>query len=191
MPLPFELPGFHWGDDIVFEDAAESLDADPGFSRSTKILVRDVIFPVLIDKLGYRAREIMIFGFAQGATVALSAALEVARVARERGDEKDKELGGVVAVGGVLPVSAIKEDGRREKASTPVLITGGQGKGSAVTEAGVRRTKDAFQYVDVVKWTRRGDAMPGNREEMLPIMHFFARRLRSRSGVPEGSVELS
>lgn len=190
-PLPFELPGFHWGDDIVFEDASGSLDADPGFARSTKLIVRDVIFPVLIDKFGYRAREIMIYGFAQGASVGLSAALEIARVARERGDGRDKELGGVVAVGGVLPLSAIKEDGRSEKAMTPVLITGGQGKESAVTDAGVRRTKDAFQYVDVVKWSRRGDGMPGNREEMLPIMQFFARRLRSKSGVPEGSVELS
>jgi hypothetical protein len=32
--------------------------------------------------------------------------------------------------------------------------------------------------------------MPKNREEALPMMHFFARRLRSQKGVPEGSVEL-
>jgi hypothetical protein len=32
--------------------------------------------------------------------------------------------------------------------------------------------------------------MPRSREEMLPIMRFFARRLRSRGGVPEGAVEV-
>ncbi len=34
------------------------------------------------------------------------------------------------------------------------------------------------------------DSMPRSREEMLPIMRFFARRLRSRGGVPEGAVEV-
>ncbi|KAL1958644.1 hypothetical protein VTO42DRAFT_3987 [Malbranchea cinnamomea] len=189
-PLPFGLPGSHWGDDLVFDKSTGSLDVDPGFSRATKLLVQDVIFSVLVDKLGYRTREILIFGFAQGASVALSAALEVARVARERSNSRDAELGGAVAVGGVLPLSAIKEDGRTGKAGTPVLITGGQGPQSAVTEAGVRRTEEAFQHVEVVRWARRGDAMPGNREEMLPIMQFFARRLRSRSGAPEGSIEI-
>jgi hypothetical protein len=33
--------------------------------------------------------------------------------------------------------------------------------------------------------------MPANRDEMLPIMQFFSRRLRSMKGVPAGVVELS
>jgi hypothetical protein len=72
-----------------------------------------------------------------------------------------------------------------------VLLVGGRGPESAVSDAGVRRTQEAFQHVEVVRWAgKRGDGMPQNRDQMLPIMQFFARRLRSRSGVPEGSVEI-
>ena len=45
-------------------------------------------------------------------------------------------------------------------------------------------------HVEYHKWDRAGDGMPRNRDEMLPIMRFFARRLRSRKGVPEGSIEV-
>lgn len=121
--------------------------------------------------------------------MALSAALEIRRL--RGGSKEGGELGGVVAVGGVLPLSAIGGYGAGGKSGSPVLITGGQGAESAIKDAGVRRTKEEFQYVEVVRWAGRGgDGMPQNRDEMLPIMQFFARRLRSRSGVPEGSVEI-
>lgn len=186
VPLPFDLPGFHWGDDIVFE--ADSLDQDPGFTRAIRMIAADIIRSTLIDKLGYKAREILLFGFAQGASVALSAALEFHLSETGRG-----ELGGTVAIGGVLPLSAIKERGSRQnKSPSPVLVLGGHGAQSSVTDVGVRRTKEEFEYVDVVRWrSKKEDTMPRNRDEMMPIMQFFARRLRSTSGVPEGSVELT
>ncbi|KAK2748952.1 hypothetical protein FQN57_007235 [Myotisia sp. PD_48] len=195
-PLPFELPGYHWGDDLVFE--ADILDSDPGFTRSTRLIVQDLIRSVLVDKLGYSGRDILIFGFAQGASVALSVALELHRENAEssptgnNNDTARRELGGVIAVGGVLPLSAIKEQGSRaNKSKTPVLVLGGSSQGSAVSEGGVRRTKGEFEYVEVVRWKgKREDTMPRNREEMLPIMQFFGRRLRSYSGVPEGSIEI-
>lgn len=168
----------------------DSLDSDPGFSSSTRLLVRDVIGETLIKKLGYRGRQILVFGFGQGASLALSAALEFHRgVARD----ENGELGGVVAIGGVLPLSAIREQGRRdEKCKTPVIVFGGYGAGSAVSDVGTARTKGEFGYVEVVRWrSKREDSMPRNREEMMPIMQFFARRLRSTSGVPEGSIEIS
>ncbi|PGH07277.1 hypothetical protein GX51_01821 [Blastomyces parvus] len=188
-PLPFELPGYHWGDDIVFDP--DALDADPGFSRATDKIVRELILPVLVRKLGYRGREILILGYAQGASVGLSVGLEVGRGALVGADGSgEKELGGIVAIGGVLPLSAVKEDGAG-KAGTPVLLVGGQGPGSALTDAGIGRTKGNFGNVEVVRWKgRRGDGMPSNREEMFPIMRFLASRLRSTSGVPEGSVEI-
>ncbi|PGH36644.1 hypothetical protein GX50_00506 [[Emmonsia] crescens] len=189
-PLPFELPGYHWGDDILFDP--DALDADPGFSRATSKIIREIILPVLVQKLGYRGREILIFGYAQGASVGLSVGLEIGRGALVNADGNGEQgLGGIVAVGGVLPLSAIKEDGKG-KAETPVLLVGGQGPGSAITDAGISRTKGNFENVEVVKWKgRRGDGMPSNREEMFPIMRFLASRLRSTSGVPEGSVEIS
>ena len=199
-PVPFELPGYHWGDDIVFE--GDSLDSDPGFTTSTRLLVRDVITDTLIDKLGYQGRQILIFGYGQGASLALSAALDfhrsdgrVTQVEESAGASvRTKcELGGVVAVGGVLPLSAIREQGRRDnKCRTPAIILGGYGAESAVSDVGTTRTKGKFEYVEVVRWrSKRGDTMPRNREEMLPIMQFFARRLRSTSGVPDGSIEIS
>ncbi|OJD13773.1 hypothetical protein AJ78_05801 [Emergomyces pasteurianus Ep9510] len=189
-PLPFELPGYHWGDDVLFDP--DGLDVDPGYSRATSKIIRDIILPVLVKKLGYRGREIVIFGYAQGASVGLSVGLEVGRGALVDADGNgERELGGIVAVGGVLPLSAIKEDGKG-KMRTPVLLIGGQGQESAITNAGISRTKENFENVEVVRWNgRRGDGMPSNREEMFPIMRFLASRLRSTSGVPEGSVEIS
>ncbi|EEQ29243.1 hypothetical protein McanMca71_006647 [Microsporum canis] len=186
VPLPFDLPGFHWGDDIVFE--ADLLDPDPGFSRATRLIVTDLIRSTLIDKLGYKAREILLFGFAQGASAALSAALEF-----HRSESGQGELGGIIAVGGVLPLSAINgRGGGRNKSPSPVLVLGGHGAHSAVSDIGARRTKEEFEYVEIVRWRgKKEDTMPRNREEMMPIMQFFARRLRSTSGVPEGSVELT
>ncbi|KLJ12731.1 hypothetical protein EMPG_12262, partial [Blastomyces silverae] len=134
--------------------------------------------------LGYRGREIFILGYAQGASVGLSVGLEVGRGALVHADEngndgnggREKELGGIVAIGAVLPLSAIKEDGAG-RAGTPVLLVGGQGPGSALTDAGIGRTKGHFGNVEVVRWKgRRGDGMPSNREEMFPIMRFLASR---------------
>jgi hypothetical protein len=50
--------------------------------------------------------------------------------------------------------------------------------------------KARFGEVEYIKWGKAGDGMPTNREEMVPIMRFFARRLKSRAGVPVGAVEL-
>ncbi|PGH19687.1 hypothetical protein AJ80_03842 [Polytolypa hystricis UAMH7299] len=192
-PLPFDMPGFHWGDDIQFQP--ENLDPDPGFARATAMVVSVVIGDVLVGKLGYRIRQIMVLGYGQGASVALSVGMEV----RRKFDGQEGELGGIIALGGVVPLSAVRESAAGgggatagAKSRTPVLLVGGEGRESEVHEAGVQRTKGEFKFVEVVKWRgRRGDGMPRNREEMLPIMQFFARRLRSRSGVPEGSVEIS
>ncbi|EEP78925.1 predicted protein [Uncinocarpus reesii 1704] len=184
-PLPFLLTGYHWGDDLVFD--GDTIDPDPGFTRATRLVAHDLIVNVLIGKLGYQPREILILGYAQGAAVALAAAMELNRSGRPG----DREIGGVVALGGVVPLSAVKEDGGRGKSRTPVLLVGGRTPESAVTDGGTSRTKSEFEFVESVRWQRKGDGMPSSREEMMPIMRFFARRLRSRSGVPEGSVELS
>ncbi|WEW56014.1 hypothetical protein PRK78_001449 [Emydomyces testavorans] len=185
-PLPFDLPGYHWGDDLSFNSDG-TLDPDPGFTRATRLIAHELIVNVLIDKLGYQPRGVLILGYAQGAAVGLAVAMELNRLERA----ECREIGGVVAVGGVVPLSAVKEDGRRGKSRTAVLLVGGSGAESAVAEGGVGRTKREFEFVEVVRWQRRGDAMPRSREEMLPVMQFFARRLRSRGGVPEGSVELT
>ncbi|KAF2245990.1 alpha/beta-hydrolase, partial [Trematosphaeria pertusa] len=177
-PLPFDLGGYHWGDDIIFDQNSGGMDMDTGFKASTRLVLDRIIQEGLIGKCGYRAREIMIFGYAQGGMVGLQAAAEL----------DNDELGGVISIGGMLsfslPLKALDK-----KSKTPVLVCKAS-KGSNVTDGAVSRLKDAFQFVEVKEWKKNGDGMPSSREEMLPIMQFFARRLRSTRGVPAGSVEL-
>ena len=131
-------------------------------------------------KCGYKPREILLFGFGQGGMVALN-------VAAELGNED--ELGGVVSIGGVLPSStALSEVSKRSR--TPVILCKGQ-RNSAVQDEDIDRLKETFEFVEINEWRKTGDGMPASREEMLPIMQFFARRLRSRRGVPSGSVEIT
>ena len=176
-PLPFDLGGFHWGDDMIFDQNTGEMDMDTGFKAAEKVVLEKVIREGLVGKCGYKPREIIIFGFGQGGMVGLQAAVEL----------ESEELGGVVSVGGRLPASlSLKE----KKCRTPVLICRAS-RASAVTDSAVSKLKDAFEFVEIKDWKKNGDGMPSNRDEMMPIMQFFARRLRSTKGVPAGSVELS
>ena len=173
-PLPFELGGFHWGDDITFDQASGQMDFDTGFTKAVKVIKQEIIGDGLLKQCGYKPRDIMLFGYGQGAMAALATAASMA-----------EELGGVVSIGGPLPSS----NASASPLKTPVLVLGGSSS-TLITRVIVDKLKAAFQYVEYQKWNRAGDGMPLNRDEMLPIMRFFARRLRSRSGVPEGSVEI-
>jgi predicted esterase len=178
-PVPFELGGMHWGEDMIFDSSTGEMDMDTGLQKSTQLVLNDVIRKGLMEKCGYKAREIIIFGFAQGGMVGLQVAAEL----------DDDELGGVISIGGPLsqsvPLKALEK-----KSKTPVLVCKANKK-SAVTDSAISKLKDAFEYAEVIEWKKNGDGMPSSREEMLPIMQFFARRLRSTKGIPAGSVELS
>jgi predicted esterase len=163
-PLPFDLGGMHWGEDMIFDSTTGEMDMDTGLQGSTRLILDQVIRDGLIGKCGYKTREIMIFGFAQGGMVGLQVAAEL-----------EEELGGVISIGGPLSqsVSLCKAN-----------------KKSAVTDSATTKLKDAFDYIEFKEWKKNGDGMPSSRDEMLPIMQFFARRLRSTRGVPTGSVEI-
>lgn len=173
-PLPFELGGFHWGDDIQFDSSSGQMEFDTGFSKITKVLKQDVIQDGLIGKCGYKPRDIMFFGFGQGAMAALAVASSMTA-----------ELGGVISIGGPLPSSNTPN----KDVKTPVQLLGGSSN-TFITRTAMDKIKATFQSVEYAKWDRASDAMPRNRDEMLPIMRFFARRLKSRKGVPQGSVEI-
>ncbi|KAL0636745.1 hypothetical protein Q9L58_004227 [Maublancomyces gigas] len=178
IPLPFEIPGFHWGDDIIFDESPSGLDSDSGFKRTRKLL-KEVIRETLVKKCGWDTRRIFFFGYRQGGMVALDILVRA----------RDKEYGGVISVGGVLPSDSEKVKETR-KSKTPVLLLGGS-KNSAIDTATEREVREAFEFVQVVKWVGRGgDGMMRTSEEARPIMEFFGRRLGSRVGVPEGAVEL-
>lgn len=172
-PLPFELGGFHWGDDIVFDQTSGKMEFDTGFAKSVKILQKEIIENVLQKNCGYRPKEIMLFGFGQGAMAAIATAQTI-----------PEDLGGIISIGGPLPASITLR-----RSSTPLLVLGGSSD-TLITRSVLANLRSAFEFVDYQKWTRSGDEMPQTRDEMLPIMRFFALRLRSYKWIPEGSVEL-
>ena len=173
-PLPFELGGYHWGDDITFDQASGQMDFDAGFTKAVKFIKQDLIEEGLLKKCGYKPRDIMLFGYGQGAMAALATTASMA-----------EELGGIVSIGGPLPSS----NASAKSIKTPVLVLGGSSN-TLITRTSLNKLKATFQSVEYQKWNRAGDGMPRNRDEMLPIMRFFARRLKSRAGVPEGSSEI-
>ncbi|PYH48868.1 alpha/beta hydrolase [Aspergillus saccharolyticus JOP 1030-1] len=203
QPLPFDLGGYHWGDDVTFTPAGE-LDMDAGFARAVRTIVQEVVLGTLVRKCGYQVRDVLVFGLGQGGMVGLEVAEGVAAAVvtaelkgdegeggkGERGERNDRWLSGVVSIGAPYPLSAVKNTTTTQKNRTPALLVAGRDS-LAVTESAVRRTKDRFEFVEVHRYARRGDGMPRSREEMLPIMQFLARRLKSWKGVPEGSVEIS
>lgn len=164
---------------MVFDQKTGEMDTDTGFKSAMRLVLRSVIQEGLMGKCGYKAREIVLFGYAQGGMVGLQAAAE----------HEGEELGGAISIGGALSLSApLKPVGKKSR--TPVLVCKAS-RASAVTDSAVSRLKDAFEYIEIKEWKKNGDGMPSNREEMMPIMQFFARRLKSTQGVPAGSVELT
>ena len=174
-PLPFDLGGFYWSDDLTFDQTSGAMDPDSGFGKVVKMIGKDIIEEGLIDRCGYTTREIMIFGLGQGGMAALAVASAM----------NGQELGGVVSLGGPLPSSSLGS----KDVETPILVLGGSSS-SAITRTSLENLRRTCKSVEYHKWKRAGDGMPKDREEMLPVMRFFARRLKSRAGVPEGSAEI-
>jgi hypothetical protein len=201
-----DLEGAHWGDDIIFDSTTGGLDADSGLKESTELL-RILIKEVLVEKCGYAPREIVIFGFGQGGMVALSTARKsrlsnmkprqchctnhihtVAIQSSAAEDSSNSEFGGVISIGAPVPSEA--PAALVSKCKTPVLVCAGSDR-SAVTSTAEDKLKRLFEFLEVKRYRKSGDSMPSNRDEMMPIMQFFSRRLRSTKGVPKGSVELA
>lgn len=87
---------------------------------------------------------------------------------------------GVVSIGGPLPDSMVSRPQQRSR--TPVLLCHGQDS-TALDEDAVASVRERFVDVRETVWPaganrRRGDdSMPRNRDEMLPIMRFWAETL--------------
>ncbi|KAF2166357.1 hypothetical protein M409DRAFT_23548 [Zasmidium cellare ATCC 36951] len=172
-----DLEGFHWGDDIIFDSTNGGLDSDAGFNKTNEIL-KSVVQDVLVGKCGYREREVLILGFGQGGMAALNYAAT----------HTPSELSGIISIGSGLPSSAPAS--LTPKLPTPVLICAGASQ-SAVTSSSEDKLKRVFEHVEIKRYRRPGDSMPSNRDEMLPVMRFLSRRLRSMKGVPDGTVEIN
>jgi len=169
-----DTPAFHWGDDVLIDEGKGEIELDAGFGIIERVLA-EVVKEGLMQKCSYPARNVLFLGFGQGGMAALHFAAS-----------SDVEFGGVISIGGRLPSSSGAGGG---KCKTPVLVLGGS-RSNQVTRSAVDALKAGFTDVEYVKWEKGEDTMPRSREEMVPIMKFFARRLRSRAGVPEGAVEI-
>ena len=144
------------------------------------MLWESVIKEGLVKKCGYSPRNVLFYGFGQGGMAALQV------VAAQKG----MEFGGVVSVGSGLSSSISSSSGSgSEKTKTPVMVLGGS-RSKEITKSKIEKLKEIFSDFEYVKWGKLEDSMPRSREEMLPIMKFFARRLGSRAGVPEGAQEV-
>lgn len=176
-PLPFDLGGYHWGDDIIFDPSTGQMELDTGFEKAGKTIERDIIQEGLISKCGYKPRDIFLFGFGQGAMAAIVAILS-------RNDLG--EFAGIISIGGSVPASSLQAN---SSSKTPICVFGGSFN-TLITKSAVAEMKRCFADIQYHKLDRPGDGMPRNREEMYPMMRFLASRMRSRRGVPEGSVEI-
>lgn len=177
-----DAPAFHWGDDILFDDRRGKIDPDAGFEKALSIVWEGVVQGVLFQKCGFAARDVCFLGYGQGGMLALAIAAS----------RPECEFAGVLSIGGRLPSSAGTSRtaaGKEGKSRTPVLVLGGS-RSTQVTRSAIDELRARFRDVEYVKWTKGEDSMPQNREEMVPLMRFWARRLRSRAGVPEGAVEV-
>ncbi|KAI7547087.1 alpha/beta-hydrolase [Hortaea werneckii] len=178
-----DMGGFHWGDDVIFESTSGGLDADGGFKQATAML-KGLVEDDLMVKCGYSAREIMLFGFGQGGMAALN--LTVA-LSQQPENASNAELGGSISIG--APLASEAPPALIAKCKTPILVCAGNDE-TSVTSTAEGKLKRIFEYVEIKRYRRAGDVMPNSRDEMMPIMQFFARRLRSTKGVPEGAVEV-
>ena len=179
MPLPQPLdPGYHWGDDIIFDQSTGMLDHDAGFATATRVICDDVVNGILVQQCGFKHRDVLFLGYGQGGMAALAAALFI----------KDR-LAGVISIGGSLPLSTNSVNTQMSK--TPVLLLGGgQGEIFRNDRAGVKKVQSSFEFVESHQWKKKDDSMPKNRDEALPMMQFLARQLRSLHGVPKDAVEV-
>ncbi|KAK3326479.1 phospholipase/Carboxylesterase superfamily protein [Apodospora peruviana] len=175
---------FHWGDDLRLSDGGD-LDTDPGFEKAQHLILDRLVGEVLIGNCGWEVADILLFGFGQGGSFALGLAsrvrdgLKVSELEEGNGDERrGKAFKGVISIGGPLPNSMVPTVSSREKSRTPVLICHGR-ESESIDEDVVDVIKKEFTDVQVVEWKKKNDGMPESREEVLPMMRFFAECLRS------------
>ncbi|ETI24503.1 hypothetical protein G647_03872 [Cladophialophora carrionii CBS 160.54] len=193
-PLPFPLgPGDQWSEDLQVDTSTGTLDADSPLTKSAELVAKDVIQKVLLDKFGFRPDHVHLFGFGQGGSLALSVPLHPSL--------SSLSLGGIVSIGGSLPLSMALPStstgtgtgtgNSTSKNKTPILLlSGSKSPLASVDSSPLKRVNSVYEHVKYHRWKKADDSMPKNREEVLPMMQFWAQTLKSRRGVPDDAVEI-
>ncbi|OLN84939.1 putative hydrolase C9G1.08c [Colletotrichum chlorophyti] len=178
LPSPSPTGNFHWGDDLTLDPSSDILSSDPGFSKSAGLITDRLIRETLIARCGWELSDIILFGFGQGGSLALGLASQlrlgptVVDVTDGQRPKDEGTLKGVISIGGPLPHSMVPTVSARGKSKTKVCLV-------QLEDDEIDDVKTEFVDVRVVKWKRRDVAMPRDREEMLPLMKFFAECLKS------------
>lgn len=182
-PLPYPLgPGDQWSEDLQVDTGTGALDPDSPLNRAVELVAQDVIIKVLVDKFKYRHDHIHLFGLGQGGSVAASVPLHPSLTSAS-------SLGGVISIGGYLPLATAARSARDK---TPVLVLSGSTSPFASPESSpLKRVQAAYEFVTYHLWKKADDSMPKNRDEVLPMMQFWSRSLKSRRGVPDNAVQIS
>lgn len=175
-----DTPAAYWGDDLKMDPATGELDVDPGFEKAREAVVEKMIKGLLIEKLGWETRDIILFGFGQGGSLALGIASSLQQTPRitdvdspapSSSSSSSSSFKGVVTIGGPLPQSMVPSTSTRFKGNTSVLVC-------QLDEDAADAVKEEFENTKVVKWNGREIGMPRDKEEVLPLMQFFADRLK-------------
>ena len=158
--VPSGNSGYHWAD--------PSDDRDRTLANKSRSLLLDIVKHSLVEKYGFRKRDIILFGHGQGGMAALVAAACWETV----------DFAGVISIGGPMPDCAHLFQG--SKAKTPVLVLGGpQGN---VNPAALERMQNTFCHVTHDLRLRSQDAVPEAPKDMEclmePLLDFLAHRLR-------------
>ncbi|KAH8117940.1 hypothetical protein DFH11DRAFT_1571519 [Phellopilus nigrolimitatus] len=141
----------------------------------------------LTTTCAWRPAQIHLFGFAQGGSVALEAAVAHWK-ARPRLPEADAEkahaLGSAVSVGGPL----LLHHAISTACATPALVLHRAPPSALALGAG-----DRAALARLFVWAKEvelavGESMPASREEWEPVMEFWSQRLGKRTG--EGLYEV-
>lgn len=205
---PFPLPDFlgapngrSWcrPENLQVDSSTGDLEVSDGGLTEAVNMIAIAIVRQLIQVNGWDVKRIHLVGSGIGGNVALLVGLDVQKLLDGKSDTaRQCDLGGIMSLGGVLPIEVSRldttGDTKASKNATPIVLIGGSegviyGGGLAESSA-VKRLKDHFESVEFVKWRRKNDGMPANRDEVLPMMKFWGRTLASRRGIPAGAVEV-
>ncbi|EXJ91657.1 hypothetical protein A1O3_00207 [Capronia epimyces CBS 606.96] len=185
FPLPFPLgPGDQWSEDLQVDASTGALDPDSPLTRAIGLVAKDVIANVLVGKLKYRPDHVHLIGFGQGGSVAVSVPLHSSLASLP-------PLGSVISIGGVPPITTSLASSTSRNRTPVLLLSGSKSPLASADSSPLKRVKLAYNFVTYHQWKKTDDSMPKNRDEVLPMMQFWARRLKSRRGVPDDAVEIS
>ena len=150
-----DQPSWSWYNtfDRQFNPLADP-DPTPAVGGLTRLL------DTLTSGLGWRARDIHLFGWGQGGTTALELALAY-----------PSRLGSVISICSSL----LSKPGG--VSSTPMLLFTRRSPTSAAYKKQDSSARAAFREVEVVDADGPGEGMPASRREWEPIMRFWSELL--------------